>query len=137
LLFSIKERLLIWLIKGRCMPITAQVLEQFARYGGFIGILTGVLVAASLTAVVFLWRRLMQVEQDYGKRIEKLHQEQKEKLETYSKEFQDILILTHNERIAETKEVTKEMVRILEDTNQTIRGLSYAIEKLETMAKHA
>jgi ABC-type transport system involved in cytochrome bd biosynthesis fused ATPase/permease subunit len=119
------------------MPITAQVLEQFARYGGFIGILTGVLVAASLTAVVFLWRRLMQVEQDYGKRIEKLHQEQKEKLETYSKEFQDILILTHNERIAETKEVTKEMVRILEDTNQTIRGLSYAIEKLETMAKHA
>lgn len=58
--------------------MTPEVIRQFAEYGGYIGLLMGVLVVMLGGAVVVLWRALLEVQ---TKRIEESKEVQKEILE--------------------------------------------------------
>jgi uncharacterized protein (DUF3084 family) len=113
------------------MVLTAQLVEQFAKYGGYIGILTGILIAASLTAVMFLWKKLDQIEKDNTKKFEKLREEKDKSQIEHTKELKGVLELMNKDRFDDSRDYNKEIQRITEDANQTIRGLSYAMDQLK------
>jgi len=100
--------------------VTTEAIKQFAQYGGYIGLLTAILIIALGAAVVFLWKQMTKI-QDASK-VE---------IEALQKEFRDFLTQIQDKRIAETKDMGEQVAKVNEETNLALRGLTDALNNLK------
>jgi uncharacterized membrane protein len=84
--------------------MSPEIIEQFAKYGGYIGLLMGVMIASMCTAIVFLWRHKLRL--------------------------QDQLIEVQNKRVEEAKEVRAELLAVSKDTSKVTFELTAALSAM-------
>lgn len=87
------------------MPEPTETLEMFAKYGGYIGLLMGIIVVIQSTTLILVWRRLTHVQN---------------KLE----EVQE-------KRVSDAKEVGKELLGQAEDYNRALADTGTAVTALK------
>ena len=80
------------------------VLKQFAEYGGYIGLLMGVMIAGMGTAIVFLWRTKLRLHAN--------------------------LLEVQNKRVEEAKEVRAELLALSRETSKVAFEITAAITAL-------
>ena len=93
-----------------------ETIELFAKYGGLIGLLVGVMFVSMAVAVVFLWRHNLA--------LHKTAVEVEEKHRTQLQAVQD-------KRVAEAIEVRKELIGLSEDFNKAVSELNSTINALK------
>lgn len=91
------------------MPVET-TLQEFARHGGLFGLVLGVLIVVQTTAVIYLWRRVG--------------------------ELQAQLMDIQNLRVAEAKDVRKELGAQNEETGRVLSELTTTIQLLKDATLH-
>ena len=86
-----------------------ETIEMFAKYGGYIGLLMGVLILSMSTAIAFLWR--------------------------HNATLQLRLLEVQNKRVDEAKEVRTELMGQSDDTNKALHEMSAAVHALATLVQ--
>jgi hypothetical protein len=81
------------------------LVETFARYGGLVGILMAVIILSMGTAIAFLWR--------------------------HNNHLHEQLLQTQNKRVDESKEVRAELMKLADDFNKAVVGMSAAVTALK------
>ena len=83
----------------------SSTLEMFAKYGGYIGLLMGIIVMIQSTTLVFVWRRLIHVQNKLDEVQEK--------------------------RVSDAKETNKELLGQTEDYNKALADTGSAFVALK------
>jgi hypothetical protein len=96
--------------------------RQFAEYGGYIGLLTAVIVVASLAAVVLLWRRLMKIEQAYQDKIQLLYETEKSHLNEMHERHLAMQREFLEAQAKQTANLSERYAQALSDTGETVRA---------------
>lgn len=94
--------------------LSPEIIKQFAQYGGYIGLLTAVLILVCFAAIWFLWKHLAIRD----KKFESLHSE-----------FRETLVKVQEKRVVEAKSVSDQLAKLTEETNKAIHGLTDALER--------
>lgn len=84
--------------------MSPDLVRQFAEYGGYIGLLMGVMVVGMGAAIVFLWN--------------------------YKIRLQDALIEVQNKRVEEAKEVRAELLAFSKESNKVTFEITAALSAL-------
>lgn len=121
--------------------MSTELIKQFAQYGGYIGLLTGVLIAAAFAAIAMLWKQLKADRKAATDNIENLHKTCRESIEGLHKEYQQVIADTSTQyrdqltqlqeaRVSESKEVSDHVQKIIVENNEAVRGLTSTITLL-------
>lgn len=93
-----------------------KAVDQFGKYGGYIGTLTGTLVVTLFIAVVILWRS------NNAKQL---------LIEVNQQKFLETLTSLQDTRVTEAKEVAEKTRILMEETNKTYHELTSALTNLK------
>jgi hypothetical protein len=85
--------------------MAVELVEQFAKYGGLIGLMIGVMVVGLGSAVVILWKQ--------------------------NAKLQDKLQEVHDARIEESREMNEHLLNYTNKSNEAITGITMAVNSLK------
>jgi len=114
--------------------VPVETIKQFAQYGGYIGLLTGVLIVALLGAIIYVWRYAMKLQGQndinqnaFQEKFILLQTDHQKSISTLQEKYQEALTSLQDKRIKESKEVRDLIVSFSDDNNKMIQGLTEAM----------
>jgi len=114
------------------MPV--ETIKQFAQYGGYIGLLTAVMVVGLGFAVMYLWRYIQKLmvqinttQEEHQKTLTSLQEEYQKTITSIQEKYQVTLTDLQDKRVEESKEVRELLMDFSNENNTVIRGLTEAM----------